>query len=323
MDFLKNSFAKSLSVFNKTFNLYSRLINKLAPGTTAKWYSRSSSKIFMRKSGLNELFPGADETWFDALGEGINSRTAEAAHLLNGKIIPFLFYTPNYLARYRADTFSTKEPETLEWIDEYAPDGGVFFDIGANVGLYSIYHAKTKNGLTFSFEPSVFNLKLLVKNININNCQDKIRIVSNPLTSINSFADFNLQSTDEGGALSSFGVDYGHDGNKLNTQISYQTLGFSLDYLVENKIIEHIPDTIKVDVDGIEHLILRGAARVLAHEKCRSILIEVNDAFVELASEVIEILERSGFILSSKKTAETVDAESNFTFNQIWVKPKV
>jgi FkbM family methyltransferase len=321
MSFFKIGFVKSLSLFNGIFNLYSRVIERLIPGTTAEWYNRMGSRIVMRKTGLSELFPGANASWLDVLGTGINNQTSEIKHRVGGKDIGFSFSTPNYLSRYRSDTFSTKEPETLEWIDTYAPKGGVFFDIGANVGLYSIYHAKTKQGTTYSFEPSVFNLKLLVKNINLNDCQERIKIVSNPLTSENSFADFNLQSTEEGGALSSFGVDYGHDGNKLNTQISYQTLGFSLDYLVDNKIIGSIPDTIKIDVDGIEHLILRGASKVLANEKCKSVLIEVNDAFVELADDVDDILKKAGFMLLAKKTAETINLESNFTFNQIWVKP--
>ena len=52
-------------------------------------------------------------------------------------------FTPNWICKIRANTFSTKEPETLEWIDKSESDG-VFFDIGANVGLYSLYYAATK-----------------------------------------------------------------------------------------------------------------------------------------------------------------------------------
>ncbi|EMN13016.1 methyltransferase FkbM domain protein [Leptospira borgpetersenii str. Brem 307] len=75
-----------------------------------------------------------------------------------------MFFTaPNYLNRFRAMTFSIKEPDTLEWIDQIA-ENAVFWDIGANVGLYSIYAAKQKNAKVFSFEPSVFNLELLARN---------------------------------------------------------------------------------------------------------------------------------------------------------------
>ena len=74
---------------------------------------------------------------------------------------------PNYLASYRCETFKTKEPDTLTWIEQME-DNSVFWDIGANVGLYSIYCAKYNKSKVYSFEPSVFNLELLARNININ-----------------------------------------------------------------------------------------------------------------------------------------------------------
>ena len=67
----------------------------------------------------------------------------------------------------------------LEWIDEYG--GGVFFDIGANIGIISLYYAKMKEGSVFSFEPSVFNLRQLAKNISINKMSKRITILTNPL----------------------------------------------------------------------------------------------------------------------------------------------
>lgn len=290
---MKQFFFNTLSALHQLTVFFSKMTGKLFPRIAARW---NAMQITYNENKITRI---------------------THASKLN-----LAFYTPNALTRYRADTFSTKEPETLEWIDKYGKQGGVFFDIGANVGLYSIYHAKTKAGATYSFEPSVFNLKLLVKNINLNECQDKIKIISNPLTAFNSFADFNLQSTVDGGALSSFGVDYGHDGKKMNTRVSYQTLGFSLDYLIEHKMIPDIPSIIKVDVDGIEHLILRGAQKLLAHPDCRSILIEVNDAFTELASEVSQVLTSAGFILLEKRAvlADNMEATGNFTYNQIWVK---
>ena len=51
------------------------------------------------------------------------------------------FSVPNHLALYRCKTFKTKEPDTLTWIEQMGEDS-VFWDIGANVGLYSIYAAK-------------------------------------------------------------------------------------------------------------------------------------------------------------------------------------
>jgi hypothetical protein len=64
------------------------------------------------------------------------------------------FYTPNQICAMRADRFSTKEPETLCWIDEYGTQGSTLFDVGANIGQYSIYHSMINNGYSVGFEPS-------------------------------------------------------------------------------------------------------------------------------------------------------------------------
>ena len=52
------------------------------------------------------------------------------------------FFVPNQLLNWRVDTFFTKEPETLEWIDNFEKKENLtFWDIGANIGLYSIYNS--------------------------------------------------------------------------------------------------------------------------------------------------------------------------------------
>ncbi|PQA76623.1 FkbM family methyltransferase [Rhodoferax sp. TS-BS-61-7] len=260
-------------------------------------------------SALSAIFPSRVPFWLDIQSRRIAARKSSTTHETAGRPQEFVFHTPNGLCQWRVNTFSTKEPETLEWIDQYGGDG-VLFDIGANVGLYSIYYAKTKPGRVYAFEPSVFNLALLAKNINANQVQDKIRIVTNPLTAQNEFANFNLQVTDEGGALSAFGVEHGQDGKPLQKVLSYQTCGFSLDYLIEQHIVPDYPSLIKADVDGIEHLILRGARKTLAHPQCHTVLIEVHTDFEALSKEVPAILTEAGFQLTTRDSV-----------NQIWVKP--
>mgnify|MGYP001221934731 CR=1 FL=1 len=232
----------------------------------------------------------------------------------------FYLYTPNQICNFRHSTFSTKEPEMLEWIEEYG--GGVFFDIGANIGIYSLYYAKTKNGNVYSFEPSVFNLRQLAKNVSINKMSERISIVSNPLTSDTGISSFINGSEDEGGALSAFGVNYGYDGKPMNSDIRYRVLGFSLDDLFEKNILAELPSLIKIDVDGIEHLILRGATKTLKSESLKSLYIEVNDEFEEQSHQVKMILESVGFKLKEKRHSEITSNSEEFAraYNQIWVR---
>ena len=101
---------------------------------------------------------------------------------MSGRTIEISLYTPNSVCGFRADTFSTKEPETLVWINGFK-ENATFFDIGANIGLYSCYAAKKLKCNTFAFEPSFFNLELLSKNIFVNNLSSLIKIVPISLSS--------------------------------------------------------------------------------------------------------------------------------------------
>jgi FkbM family methyltransferase len=232
----------------------------------------------------------------------------------------FHLHTPNHICNFRHTTFSTKEPEMLEWIEEYG--GGVFFDIGANIGIYSLFYAQVKEGNVYSFEPSVFNLRQLAKNISINELSERITIVANPLSESTGIAKFINGSADEGGALSAFGVEYGHDGEPIISDINYSVLGFSLDDMFEKSVLTEKPSLIKIDVDGIEHLILKGATKTLKSKELKSLFIEVNDEFKEQAHQVKNILEFAGFALKEKRHSEMIEGSERFgrTYNQIWVR---
>ena len=225
---------------------------------------------------------------------------------------------PNLINKFRADTFSSKEPETLVWIDSI-PIGSVFWDIGANVGLYSCYAAKKRRCKVLSFEPSVFNLESLARNIFINDLMDKITIVPLPLSNKLEVSSLNMSSTDWGGALSTFGQSYGHDGNDLEKIFEFKTIGLSMDDAVQRLDIPS-PDYIKMDVDGIEHLILKGGSRVLL--EVAGILIEVNEDYKEQDDNVFEYLTEAGLVLKEKRHSDMFEGNIVFgnSYNQIWVR---
>ena len=177
---------------------------------------------------ISGIFPQLYAEMRQGLIDVIDNDLKEVKHQNNKQLIKFKLYTPNKICAYRHRTFSTKEPEMLNWIDEYGGEG-TFYDIGANVGIYSIYYAKAKTGKVISFEPSVFNLRQLAKNISVNGLENSISIVPNPLSESSSVEVFKNGAPDEGGALSAFGVDYGHDGKSISSNIKYAVAGFSLD----------------------------------------------------------------------------------------------
>ena len=228
------------------------------------------------------------------------------------------FFTTNRLNFLRASTFSSKEPETLEWIDNFKKEK-IFWDIGANIGLYSCYAAKKIGCKVYSFEPSVLNLELLVKNIHHNSLSNKINLIPFPLFEDISIKSFYLSDDERGSALSNFGESLNHDGKPMESKLSYKTFGSSIDSIIDKLKFEP-PHYIKLDVDGIEHLILKGAMETL--KNVESILLEVNANYKSQSEEINRILTLSGFKLKEIRQSEFIKDSIGFSAfsNQIWIK---
>ncbi len=249
--------------------------------------------------------------------DNINQNIITRKKIVICKDFNLTFYVPNRLSYYRVDTFHLKEPETLEWVDNFKKES-VFWDIGANIGLYSCYAAKKNFTKVYAFEPSIFNLEWLGRNIFLNNLENKIVVVPMPLNELTTENNINFSSTEWGGALSTFGKKYGHDGKDLKKVYGIRTLGLNMDN-VKNFFQIPQPDYIKIDVDGIEHLILAGGEKVLLNTK--ELLIEINEKFEEQKNKCTKSLKQLGFTLKEKRRSEIFENTSFSSFyNQIWVR---
>lgn len=251
--------------------------------------------------------------WFigDELLASLKNRVIKVNH--NGTSLRFS--CPTRISNFRAKTFSTKEPLTLQWIDGLMPNS-ILWDVGANIGLYSIYAAKHKGIKVVSFEPSVFNLELLVRNINLNGVSKLISVIPLPLYKTSCVSSIFLSSENIGAALNTFGESYGQDGKDLINVINYSVLGLSADDLfLKFGILP--PTNLKIDVDGIEHLVLAGATTLLA--SVQSVLVEVNDSFEEQAKGVSSALTLSGFHLHEKQKFGG-ESKVGKQSNQLWLR---
>ena len=235
------------------------------------------------------------------------------------KVKEFNFYVPNKLIKFRVNTFYSKEPETLEWIDSFEK-GSCFWDIGANIGLYSIYCGVRKNAEIYSFEPSTSNLRTLSRNISINKLQNNITIVPFPL--INEFGFKTAKMSEsvfvEGGAENNFKTNFDWQGNLFESSNSYKIFGTSIDYLTSNKIIR-TPDYIKIDVDGIEHLIINGGKNIIKNH-VSELLVEVSESFDSQKQTIIKLMNEYGFKLIWKKASFATKNKNHFTLNYLFKK---
>ena len=171
-----------------------------------------------------------------------------------------------------------------------------------------------------SFEPSTSNLRILSRNISVNSLIHKIKINQLPLgekKNINSIlheAEFI-----EGWSMNTFGDPIDHQGKNFQSKQSYSIFGTNINFFIENKIFD-VPNYIKIDVDGIEHKILKGADKCMENDNLKSISIELNENYIEQCEEVNRIMKAYKFTIKHKKHAKMFDKSELFqnTYNYIF-----
>ena len=232
-------------------------------------------------------------------------------------------FTPNYLTNWLADDFFYKEPETIQWIDNFQKfkitKKIIFWDVGANIGIYSLYAGKKYKKIDIvSFEPSTSNLRILSRNISINNLEKKIKIFQIPLgNEKHSFGVFKESKFAEGESLNSYGSNLDFEGKKINAENKYQIYGSNINQLIKDGVVP-VPNFLKIDVDGLEHLILKGASKVLKNNNLKSISIELNENYKNQFNQDMKIMKKSGFTYIAKKRNENFPLYKYKKFRKIF-----
>jgi FkbM family methyltransferase len=185
-----------------------------------------------------------------------------------------VFITPNVFTKWRVEGIYKKEPCTLEWIEGFKPND-ILIDVGANVGMYSIWAAATKKTKVFAFEPESQNYSLLNRNILANQLHDLVKAYCIGLSDHEGLADLHMGDLRVGGSCHSVGeaLDYKHE--PLNVAFRQGCVVSRLDELISTRGIP-VPNHIKIDVDGFEPKVVAGAATLLKNPTLKSLLIEVN-----------------------------------------------
>jgi FkbM family methyltransferase len=172
-----------------------------------------------------------------------------------------------------------KEPGTVKWIDQNVKSGDIFYDIGANIGVYTILAASRtgKNGRVYAFEPHGANFARLLDNITANNFQQIIFPNNFALNDKEGFFPFHYNSGDVGTSDSQLSASRDVNGDEDATLISELKYATTVDHLIDAGEIK-APDHIKIDVDGNELLILEGMSHLLSGtHRPATIQVEMND----------------------------------------------
>ena len=202
------------------------------------------------------------------------------------------YLTPNSRCLWRVETLATKEPVTLQWLNRI-PDGACLLDIGANVGMYSVYAGVLRKARVFAFEPEAQNYAVLCGNIRLNGLSDRVIAWSAALSDETKFDRIYLSDGDIGGSCHTFGAALNANLEPARHPFTQGCFATTVDVLVAGGAIE-MPQFIKIDVDGLEHKIIKGAASTLKDSRVRSVIIEINANLGEHRA-IIDQLEAFGF----------------------------
>jgi len=204
---------------------------------------------------------------------------------------------PNRLNLYRAETYLTKEPEMIQWINKF-DDKVTFLDVGANVGLYSIYAAIRGANKVISIEPESQNFGLLNKNIYLNKLSSKIVGLNIGFSDHDGIDSLFIPKFYPGSALNNLGDNLNYKKEVFSEDFKQSVVSFSIDSFLKT-YPEFFPTHLKIDVDGIERKIINGATKTLNDPRLLEILIELNTHLNE-DMEIIVILKESGFYMEAR-----------------------
>lgn len=180
--------------------------------------------------------------------------------------------------------------DLFDFAREFVHAGSVVWDVGANVGLLSIAAAQRAGitGKVMAIEPDIWLAALLRKSEAMQPpTSARIRVIPAAVFDSSTIASFNVAKRGRASNFLSVAAGSSQTGGVRET---VSVLTITLDWLLEQGVG---PNVLKIDVEGAECNVLKGAKTVLA-EAQPVVLIEV---YEKSADEVTELLIRNGYSL--------------------------
>ena len=189
------------------------------------------------------------------------------------------------------------EPKHTDIIGELLSVGGVFIDVGANIGYFSLIAASIvgPSGRVYAFEPMEEIYRILCKNIFLNRFDN---VEAKNLACFSSPGEMVMERDEDSGKSHLSPVKAG------NTKAVFLT---TLDDFVRDANLQRI-DYIKIDAEGSDLEVLKGAHRTI--ERFRpAVLVELDhlSLFGGTRSELLKYFEHYGYQVSEIKGKHSLD----------------
>jgi len=224
---------------------------------------------------------------------------------------PLVFMTTHPEALQYPRELLDREPETIAWIDAFEWPCR-FWDIGANVGAYSLYAGLHPGISVLAFEPSPATFAALSHNIEANRLSDQISAYCLALSDETRLGRLNMSATNAGNSFNSFESTEDCFGRPLQVAFQQAAVGFSVDEF--RRLFDlPAPNYLKIDVDGVEQQILTGAKQTLQDPTLRSVLVELECEATLRNAAITAPLTAAGFTLAMRGENHAGSANAIFT----------
>jgi len=189
-------------------------------------------------------------------------------------------------------TLSTQyEKKIVDFIFDNCQSESIVWDIGANVGYYSIVCATAvgEKGKVYAFDPHPQAKQRILENAGLNNLENII-IIPYALGKEKSKLLLEMTGNISTGAHKIVSDEHKHE-EKVVTEVS---IVVGDDWAAENNV--PIPTLVKIDVEGAEYDVLLGMKNTLKSDLCKAIVIEVHFTILAQNNKDEVPLKISGFL---------------------------
>lgn len=206
--------------------------------------------------------------------------------------------------------FGLHEFNDMGFLLHFLRPDNLFVDIGANVGSYTVLASGHVGARSMTFEPIPATFEKLRRNLSINNIEDKVEAFNMGIGSTND----PLYFTSDLDTM-----------NHVSTKPDYEKV-----LRIESGTVDHMlqhrkPVLIKIDVEGYEHEVIRGATNIMQATTLKAIIIELSDINKSIAYDnkgVHRELKELGFVPYTYDPFERnlLEADSLKNQNTLYIK---
>lgn len=203
------------------------------------------------------------------------------------------------------------EFEDMSFLLHLLREEDYFADIGANIGSYSILASSCCRASTIAFEPIPETFETLKLNVKINNIEKEVETLNIGLGSKSDVLNFTLYKDATNHVV-------------LNDNDGHHTIKIEVNRL--DDVITRCPILIKLDVEGFESEVLKGAFNILSNPDLKAIVIELNGSGEKFGfddTDIVKSLQDLGFkpykYLPFQKKLEELASANNAT-NTIFIR---